>query len=111
MSAITVQVDSCQAVVTQNSCYSSSSVSPAIIISQSATDWGDVVVGEIPSGSINGSNTSFSLSNTFMPNKLWVYLNGLRLAEGDISSASGTSLSLASAPISGDILIVDYIKS
>lgn len=71
----------------------------------------DVVTEEIPTGSINGSNTSFSLANTPVTGSVRVYLNGIRQRSGGNDySISGTTITMTSAPVSGDVLLVDYFK-
>lgn len=66
---------------------------------------------ETPSGTINGTNTSFTLSQTPSPSaSLAVYLNGLRLSPGidyTLSNASITFLS-GTVPQTADILRCSY---
>jgi hypothetical protein len=66
---------------------------------------------EVPSGSINGTNTAFQLSQNPNPTgTLEVYLNGLLEARGVDYTLSGQTLTFAAAsiPQSGDILQVFY---
>jgi hypothetical protein len=68
---------------------------------------------EVPTGAINGSNTAFTLANSPVETSVKVYLNGQRLASGagfDFT-VSGTALTLAYAPDTGDVLVVEYRKS
>lgn len=68
---------------------------------------------EVPTGTINGSNTAFTLANSPVETSVKVYLNGQRLASGagfDFT-VSGTALTLAYAPDTGDVLVVEYRKS
>jgi hypothetical protein len=68
---------------------------------------------EVPTGAINGSNTAFTLANSPVETSVKVYLNGQRLASGagfDFT-VSGTALTLAYAPDTGDFLVVEYRKS
>lgn len=67
--------------------------------------------GEIPSGSINGSNTSFTLANAPSPAaSLSLYLNGLLMTQGTDYTLSGNTIAFltASTPQSGDLLIASY---
>jgi hypothetical protein len=55
---------------------------------------------ETPSGSINGSNTAFTLTAT--PSGCMVVVNGLLQAEGLTYTRSGTTITFLTAPTSGD---------
>lgn len=66
------------------------------------------VNSETPSGTINGTNTSFTLANSPLSGTLKVFLNGQRLTLTTDYTITGTSLSMVSAPVSGDVLLVDY---
>lgn len=70
------------------------------------------VTEETPSGSINGSNTSFTLANTPTAGTLKLYLNGIRLKSGagNDYTISTNTITMTTAPISGDVLIADYMK-
>lgn len=70
------------------------------------------VVRETPSGSINGSNTSFSLANSPVVGSEELYLNGLLQEQGAGKdyTISGTTITMAAAPVSGDVLKVSYRK-
>lgn len=68
---------------------------------------------ETPSGSINGSNTSFSLANTPSPaSSVHLYLNGLlqEAGAGNDFTLSGSTITMLTAPISGDKLLCSYRK-
>ncbi len=68
------------------------------------------IYGEIPSGTIDGSNKVFTLANTPTVGTVRVYLNGLRQSvTGDYTIVGGT-LTFVNAPLSGDILVADYMK-
>jgi hypothetical protein len=65
---------------------------------------------ETPTGSINGSNTSFTLANTPSAGSLQLYKNGqLQIAGGsaDYTLATNT-ITYNAAPITGDTLIAYY---
>lgn len=70
------------------------------------------VTEETPSGSINGSNVTFTLANTPTAGTLKLYLNGLRLKSGagNDYTLSTNTISFTTAPISGDVIIADYMK-
>lgn len=68
------------------------------------------VVGETPSGLINGVNVVFTLANTPTVGKVTVYLNGIRQqAGGNDYSISGATITFTVAPKTGDILLADYM--
>ena len=73
---------------------------------------GSRVNNEIPSGALNGVNTTFTLSQPFAPGSTAVYLNGVRLKMGasfDYTESAPTTLNLTFAPVSSDHLLVDYL--
>lgn len=66
---------------------------------------------ETPSGSINGSNVTFTLAHTPNPSAdLQLYLNGQQLIAGASAdyTLSTATVTMASAPKTGDILIAFY---
>lgn len=65
---------------------------------------------EIPSGSINGSNTSFTIANSPVAGSEHVYLNGMLLESGagNDYTISGANITLLSAPLTGEKLRVTY---
>lgn len=67
---------------------------------------------ETPSGSINGSNAAFTLANTPVSGSEHVYLNGLLLRSGSGNgyTISGTTITLTTAPLTGESLMVSYRK-
>ena len=46
------------------------------------------VVGEVPSGTVNGVNTTFTTSKNFLEDSIAVYLNGQRMTEGSSSDST-----------------------
>jgi hypothetical protein len=70
------------------------------------------VTEETPSGSINGSNVTFTLANTPTAGTVKLYLNGVRQKSGagnDYTITTAT-ITMTTAPVSGDVLLVDYMK-
>jgi len=67
---------------------------------------------EVPSGAINGSNTAYTLANTPTSGSEHVYLNGLlqESGAGNDYTISGTSITMAVAPLTGEKLRVSYRK-
>src|SRR5262252_1620814 len=69
------------------------------------------VIGEIPTGLINGTNKIFGTAYIYEPNLLAVFQCGLRLRRTDDYSESGAQqFSLVAAPLVGDTLSVDYFQ-
>lgn len=67
---------------------------------------------ETPSGTINGSNTAFTLANTPVAGSEHVYLNGLlqESGAGNDYTISTNTITMLTAPISGDKIRVSYRK-
>lgn len=67
---------------------------------------------ETPSGSINGSNATFTLANTPVSGSEHVYLNGILqdVGAGNDYTISGATITFLTAPISGDKIRVSYRK-
>lgn len=72
----------------------------------------DVIVGEIPSGTIGGGNPTFTLANTPITGTVAVYLNGLRQSEGsgEDYTISGNTITFVKAPRPNSVLLADYIR-
>lgn len=75
------------------------------------------VIGEIPSGTKNGVNKSFTLANAPLSDaELGLYFAGTRLEKVAATpnamqfTISGAALTLGLAPNSGDSLFADYLK-
>ncbi len=67
--------------------------------------WAD---SEIPSGTINGANATFTLAHTPTSGSLHLYLNGRRLKLADDYTIKTATITMASALASGDALLADY---
>lgn len=67
---------------------------------------------ETPSGSVNGSNVTFTLADTPVSGSEHVYLNGLlqESGSGNDYTISGTTITMAAAPLSGEKIRVSYRK-
>lgn len=71
---------------------------------------GNFVFNEVPSGTVNGVNTSFTLANTPVAGKTTVYLNGLLQKPTEDYTITGGSISFVTAPETGALLLANYIK-
>jgi hypothetical protein len=71
------------------------------------------VVGENPSGTLNGVNAVFALHGTPVSGSLSVHRNGLRLQTGADYTLSGSQITFdpTQIPALGDILLVDYLST
>jgi hypothetical protein len=71
----------------------------------------EYVVGEVPSGTVNGVNTTFTLANTPTTDSQRIIVNGIDLTEGigQDYTISGDTITFATAPETGDVLLVDYV--
>ena len=67
---------------------------------------------ETPSGSVNGSNTAFTLANTPTTGSEHVYLNGMlqESGSGNDYTISGNAITYLTAPLTGDKIRVSYRK-
>jgi hypothetical protein len=64
------------------------------------------VTGELPTGTIDGSNVTFTLAHTPL-SSVALYFNGIRQRQGPDYTVSGATITFASAPDSGGLL-ADY---
>ena len=67
---------------------------------------------ETPSGSVNGSNTSFVLANTPTSGSEHIYLNGMLqdVGAGNDYTISGATITMLTAPLTGEKIRVSYRK-
>lgn len=71
-----------------------------------------IVVGEIPNGTINGSNATFTTDYDFVPESVLFFRNGLAQYNPTHYTTSGTTtINLNFSPIVGDVLTVNYTKA
>lgn len=68
------------------------------------------VTRETPSGSVNGSNTTFTLANTPTAGSEELYLNGMLMepGAGNDYTISGATITMLSAPTTGEKIRVNY---
>lgn len=72
----------------------------------------NIVVGEIPNGTINGSNATFTTDYDFTPESVLVFRNGLAQYNPTHYTTSGTTtISLNFSPIVGDVITVNYTRA
>lgn len=79
---------------------------PGIGISSSDTD----VVGEVPSGAVDGVNKNFVTALNVKTNSLAVFVNGLRQKQTlDYTVTGANTFQFNVAPALGDLVTVDYV--
>jgi hypothetical protein len=67
------------------------------------------VAREIPTGAINGSNTTFTIAHVPATTTDQVFLNGLLQNITSDYTLSGTTITMIPAPFTGDSLVVSYV--
>ncbi len=71
--------------------------------------YGKILMGEVPTGAINGANTTFVLANTPQNGAIGVFLNGLRCKLTTDYAIVGTTITMVAAPPAGDVVTADYV--
>lgn len=70
----------------------------------------NIITGETPTGTIDGTTTVFTLANDYATGSTMVYLNGIRDELSlDYTETAGNTITFANAPHAGDDLRVDYV--
>ena len=75
---------------------------------------GTFIDGEIPTGAVNGSNTTFTLANAPIPStSVAIFRNGLLLQPNTDYTLAGTTITFnaGAAPQTGDLLLASYRMS
>lgn len=71
--------------------------------------------GEVPTGTIDGTNTVFTTSTSYIGTSLAVFVNGVRqsMAEGHYTETTPSSgiFTFADAPLVGDNIVVTYMSA
>lgn len=66
---------------------------------------------ETPGGAINSSNKIFTTFYTYKPVTTRLFLNGLRQIDSvDYTESGASQITFTNAPLTGDNLIIDYVK-
>lgn len=66
------------------------------------------VDNEIPSGAINGVNTTFTLAKTPIVSSQHLFFNGQRITNTADYTISGAIITTLFVPVPGDVLLCDY---
>jgi hypothetical protein len=74
-----------------------------------STSSGSFIIGETPTGAINGSNATFTTLQNFVAGSVEVFVNGVNQVSGvDFTTAGSTTITLNVSPVSGDYIRVNY---
>ena len=76
-----------------------------------AHDLTGLTMTEVPTGQCNGANVTFFLSAIPVVGTLLLKLNGVQLSLTSDYTLSGSTITMVSAPISGDSLSSTYVAS
>lgn len=68
------------------------------------------VFGEVPSGSINSSNVTYTLANTPTSGTVNVFLNGIRQTVTTHYTISSSTITFIFPPQTGDVIAINYMK-
>lgn len=70
---------------------------------------GIFVIGETPSGTINGSNATFTTASGFVPESVQVFVNGVSQTNTVDYTTSGVNTIIFNfSPVNGDYIRVNY---
>lgn len=71
----------------------------------------DLIADEVPTGTINGSNATFTTAHNFLPASIEVSINGIAQRRGmDYTTIGTNTIHFTDSPESGDFISVDYQK-
>lgn len=98
--------------VTLSGDVSAVSSSGSVTLATAVVKSSNFIVRETPSGSVNGTNTSFTLAATPVTGTESVFLNGLLLepGSGNDYTISAAVITFLTAPATGDKVRVSYLK-
>lgn len=82
------------------------------VVNSSGLSSSNFVTNETLGGTVNGSNTAFTLANTPVAGSEEIYIEGhlLRPGAGNDYTISGTAVTMLTAPLSGEIVTGNYRK-
>lgn len=69
------------------------------------------VFDETPGGAVNSSNVAYTISVTPVSGTERLFRNGLRQKRTVDYTISGANITMSTAPETGDILLIDYMKT
>lgn len=83
------------------------SITAEQVLSITGTSIADII-GEVPTGLVNGVNVDFTLANEPIASTVRVYLNGIRQIETTNYSLVDAVITFVVAPFTDDVIMVDY---
>jgi hypothetical protein len=70
------------------------------------------IIGEQPSGSINGINATFASSYAFIPESVEVFVNGIQATKNiDFTTFGNNTINFTYSPSIGDVIRTNYNKA
>jgi len=76
-----------------------------------AVTYKEQIEGEVPAGAVNGSNATFTTAFDFIPESVEVFVNGIRQKPiTDYTTSGTTTILFTDSPLTGDIILVNYLK-
>lgn len=82
-----------------------------LVIYQGGVPSDQWVVGEIPTGTVDGSNATFTTAFDFVPESVEVFLETCRLGLLDDYNTSGTrTIIFYVSPLAGEKIKINYLK-
>jgi hypothetical protein len=85
-----------------------------ITITATGITWADLIRFEIPTPSPDGTEATFTVTNSYQANSLLVYRDGIQQILGsgrDYIATGGTTFVMTTIPNSGEVVWVSYIKT
>jgi hypothetical protein len=74
-----------------------------------STSAGAFIIGETPSGAVNGSNATYTTAQQFEPASVSVFINGVNIINGVDYITTGTNtIILNVSPVAGDYVRINY---
>jgi hypothetical protein len=74
-----------------------------------STSAGAFIIGETPSGAVNGSNATYTTAQQFEPASVSVFINGVNIVNGVDYITTGTNtIILNVSPVVGDYIRINY---
>lgn len=85
-------------------------VTVTIVNDQLVAEFSNFVVGEVPSGTVDGTNPTFTLAHTPIAGTVAVYVDGVRMLDGSDYTISGAVITFQTGaiPETGDLVQADY---
>ena len=90
---------------------------PSLVITEisnsniNTVDTSKIVIGEVPSGDIDGINNTFTSSMPFIVSSLEVFVNGIReKVLDDYNTIGNNTIFFNFSPEAGEHMVINYIK-